>query len=881
MRLSKSASSSGASQGRVRPCSSYSRTSRAPEDALELPVWQYVFLRRAAVRDRVQSRWFRDVLASYSSVAEENVHLLVANASALSPFASGAGLQVPPFGPRPFDGGPPASSSRTSPRVKGSDAPSPGALEAGAQEEAAGGVDMGRVIGALEIRLAETLRRMDAAEGSAAALTAKLEQTRNQLEEKVLESDVLRRLVGEREEELGDREAELGEARKACAFLQNERSQLQAALQMAQQEVMEKALENERYLRELLRYKEAEATRLNEMQQLYVSIMEKQKKREPESRGRSAAGGEEEEARRALLLLSSLERAASPGDAGAPVSPQDSGEQGPPHCAHSSHSHDASSPAAGGASRDGRSEPRSGGSGISTLTQLLSLSASWGRAKAPVSDSQTSSSSQGTTSTSSPKPVAGAGGGGFLARDGSGSAAAGGSSGPASSTRRIPSFGGAHGATDPDRPQGKRGGEPGSETPLPSARLEGDTALDCARRDWDSCRPPTRVHKSLLAHRGSVHACCAVPHVWGAEALPFQRGPRLFEKGLGCADHELLLTCGQDGFLALVDATAPALLYSFLVSPSKAPLLCVDAVPDQRIALVAAADVSLYTVNACSQRVVSTLKGHSGRITACGFLRSVAHSQTPGKGSAARGLGGAGALMTGAGGPNSATLWSCSLDRTVRLWDARRSACVKTTSLNSAVTMGAVSPDGEWLATAHQNGSVSLLNVRTEKCARVASLQLHEDAATGVAFDPRGCLLATQGKDNQVKIVDVRMWKELTILLHIEMRYNLIQTSPVFSRGEGAFVAAAAGPHVCCWALQNDASAWGVTGPGMMAGHGAGVQAMQAGRTGGLRRERASEARPEVVLRTQMTDVTCLNWQLRRGLVTGGRDGSVVLWEHE
>ncbi|EPR64980.1 WD domain, G-beta repeat-containing protein [Toxoplasma gondii GT1] len=902
------------------------------DTAVDIPVWQYVFLRRAAVRDRIQSRWFQDLLLSYSLVMEENVHLLAENASALTSFAANfpaaAGERTAhgSFSRHRHDGleaefsglvhGQVSDNFASGSRSAG-ETQKPGICEPSVEaavgksgkpctETKSGDVDSTRaVIGALRAQLGETSRRLVAAEESIVSVNEKLEQTRKMLEEKTIEGDVLRRLVGEREEELGDRETELAEAKKACAFLQNERNQLQQALQTAQQEVMEKALENERYLRELLRYKEAEATRLNEMQQLYVSIMEKQQKiYQPETEGRG--DGEGEGARGSVVL------------AGLDIFEKNSGQPDPKDFRKSSRrgreslflqlSTQTEASACSEVERtelvacnnssdkggDGRGSGSHGQGTVvnNSLAQRLSFSSGWRRAKAQapaahgvsgertsVSASQLSAaSSRGRSDSSVPttKQVV-----------------------PSSSASVLGTSLTGREVGTPEQ-SATRGDMPARQSaPSYSTRTSSNGVQDHHRRSLDVCRPPTRVQKSLLAHRGSVHACCAVPRMWGADIWTSPRSPSLPDDECGFAHHELLLTCGEDGFLALVDATSPALLYSFVVSPSKAPLLCVDTANEHRIALVAAGDVTLYTVNACSQRVTSTLKGHSGRITACGFIRSAASGfwhQLSGSGAA---TGDADTLMTGAGGPSSASVWSCSLDRTVRLWDARRSACVKTTSLDSAITMGTASPDGEWLATSHQNGSLSVLNVRAEKCERVASLQLHEEAATGVAFDPSGRLLATQGKDKQLKVVDIRMWKEVMTLLHIEMRYNIVQASPVFSRGDGAFVAAAAGPHVYCWTIRGkrsnedgriasgecygSESYWGElekpegTPRGCEGGRAGG---MQYTRRQNVWRDAATEAQPDVVLRSQMTDVTCLSWQLHRGLVTGGKDGSVMLWEH-
>ena len=72
----------------------------------------------------------------------------------------------------------------------------------------------------------------------------------------------------------------------------------------------------------------------------------------------------------------------------------------------------------------------------------------------------------------------------------------------------------------------------------------------------------------------------------------------------------------------------------------------------------------------------------------------------------------------------------------------------------SAVYSVAFSPDGQYLATATQDGVVRLWQAKTGQELR--KWQAHENNATSVAFSPDGRYLASGGWDGKVKVWDVQ-----------------------------------------------------------------------------------------------------------------------------
>ena len=106
--------------------------------------------------------------------------------------------------------------------------------------------------------------------------------------------------------------------------------------------------------------------------------------------------------------------------------------------------------------------------------------------------------------------------------------------------------------------------------------------------------------------------------------------------------------------------------------------------------------------------------------------------------------------------PNSEEMATCSLDKTVRIWNTKTGECLRTIKDHADSVFGvAYSPDGKLLATASADRSAKLFETVTWK--RVASLTAHQDAVTRVAFNRDGTLLATAGADRQIRIWRVKI----------------------------------------------------------------------------------------------------------------------------
>ncbi|MGW0538482.1 nSTAND1 domain-containing NTPase [Streptomyces sp. NPDC003032] len=108
-------------------------------------------------------------------------------------------------------------------------------------------------------------------------------------------------------------------------------------------------------------------------------------------------------------------------------------------------------------------------------------------------------------------------------------------------------------------------------------------------------------------------------------------------------------------------------------------------------------------------------------------------------------------------------LATASMDRSVKLWDARSHRLVATlTGHTDFVNTVAFSPDGHTLASAGNDRSVKLWDARSHRL--LATLTGHTNTVEGLTFSPDGQMLASAGSDRTVRLWDVRTHRERAVL---------------------------------------------------------------------------------------------------------------------
>ena len=103
--------------------------------------------------------------------------------------------------------------------------------------------------------------------------------------------------------------------------------------------------------------------------------------------------------------------------------------------------------------------------------------------------------------------------------------------------------------------------------------------------------------------------------------------------------------------------------------------------------------------------------------------------------------------------PDGQQLASVSLDNTLKIWQADGTLLQSITTMPITGNGGkgiAFSPNGNWIAIAHINGQVTILN--PTDTAPQQTIQAHLEPVTSVSFSPDSATLATTSRDGSIKL---------------------------------------------------------------------------------------------------------------------------------
>lgn len=196
-------------------------------------------------------------------------------------------------------------------------------------------------------------------------------------------------------------------------------------------------------------------------------------------------------------------------------------------------------------------------------------------------------------------------------------------------------------------------------------------------------------------------------------------------------------------------------------------IMCVKFSPNNECVLGASNDNSTRIWSVETARLRHTLTGHTGKV----FTGSFTHDSSK--------------VVTG------------SHDRTLKLWDLNRGYCTRTLFCVSSCNDLTISTDS-LIVSGHVDHHLRVWDLKSNDCLQDID-GIHENQITSVCTTPDGTCLLTNGKDNTLKIVDIRTFEVRSTFKHEEYRNGLNWNRACISP-DGVYVAAGSvDGMVCIW----------------------------------------------------------------------------------
>ena len=193
-------------------------------------------------------------------------------------------------------------------------------------------------------------------------------------------------------------------------------------------------------------------------------------------------------------------------------------------------------------------------------------------------------------------------------------------------------------------------------------------------------------------------------------------------------DGSFVYTAGADGKVCVVDAVTGKIKGQLTMSASSGAsnLMCVSQ--SGRLIAAGGSDKSVRLMDLRMQKLRRTFTEHRGTINSALFANK-------------------GRVLVTAG-----------TDRCIKLWDTVQARCVRTINTPSIVNRASLSSDGHFAASAHQDGTARLWDLRSGKLMAESADGLHVGAVTSVCFS-RGdgsSRVLTASRDGVLRFLDGR-----------------------------------------------------------------------------------------------------------------------------